>query len=63
MPKVSPFRSKLPGTAVHHNNDDCPDANDVKIQDRAAGTGDLQLCEKCAELAGWRRLIRRRNAR
>jgi hypothetical protein len=59
LAKVSPFYSKLPGTNCHHNNDSCPEANDVAIQDREAGTGNLPLCDQCALLASWRGLVRR----
>jgi hypothetical protein len=57
--KVSPFHSTLPGTLVHHNNDDCDAANDVRIRDRAPGSGGLPLCEKCTGLIAWRRVARR----
>lgn len=59
MAKVSPFHSTLPGTTVHHDNDDCDDANDLRIRDRAPGSGRLPLCPKCADLTIWRRLTRR----
>jgi hypothetical protein len=60
--KVAAFHSKLPGTKYHHNNDACLDATNVAVQNRVPGTGDLPLCEHCAELAAWRRIARRRKS-
>jgi len=57
--KVSPFHSTAPDARVHHDNDDCPDANDVQLQDRAPGPGGLPLCDKCLNLTGWRRIASR----
>ena len=50
MVKVAPFHARLPGTTAHHDNDHCDEGNDIPIQDRQAGTGDLPLCETCARL-------------
>lgn len=58
--KVSPFHSKALGTTVHHNNDSCSEANDIAIQDRESGTGNLPLCDRCARLVAWRGVARRR---
>lgn len=58
--KVAAFHSKLPGAKCHHNNDLCADANNVALQNREPGTGGLPLCDRCAHLAPWRGLMRRR---
>jgi hypothetical protein len=50
MAKVSPFRSKLPGTTKHHNNDSCTEGNNIESYNRVAGAGGLPLCDHCARL-------------
>jgi hypothetical protein len=50
MAKVSPFRSKLPGTGVHHNDNKCTVGNNIENHNRVSGTGGLPLCKPCSEL-------------
>lgn len=50
MAKVSPFRSKLPETKVHHNNDECTLGNNIEQENRVSGTGGLPLCSQCQGL-------------
>ena len=48
--KVSPFHSKLPGTKVHHNNNECTEGNNIEPENRVTGTGGLPLCKHCKKL-------------
>lgn len=48
--KVAPFHSKLPGTGVHHNNNQCTLGNNIESYNRVAGTGNLPLCSQCRGL-------------
>ena len=48
--KVSPFHSKLPGTKVHHNNNECTVGNNIEPENKVPGTGGFPLCERCKEL-------------
>ena len=50
MAKVSPFRSKLPGTDKHHNNNRCTEGNNIEAKNRISGTGGLPLCSHCKRL-------------
>lgn len=50
MAKVPAFRSKLPGTGVHHNNDKCTVGNNIETYNKVAGTGGLPLCSVCRNL-------------
>jgi hypothetical protein len=50
MAKVSPFRSKLPGTGVHHDNNRCTTGNNIETHNRVAGTGGLPRCSYCRDL-------------
>ena len=50
MTKVSPFHSKLSGTDKHHNNNSCPEGNNIEDKNRVSGTGGLPLCSHCARL-------------
>ena len=50
MAKVSPFRSKLPGTGVHHNDNRCTEGNNIETYNRVSGTGNLPLCKTCRDL-------------
>jgi hypothetical protein len=50
MPKVSPFHSKLPGTAVYHNNNKCTVGNNIESYNVVSGTGGLRLCDQCKGL-------------
>ena len=47
MTKVAPFHSKLPGTDVHHNNNECTKGNNIEDENKASGTGGLPLCAEC----------------
>ena len=48
--KVNPFHSKLPGTSVYHDNNQCTEGNNIEASNRAAGTGNLPKCQHCARL-------------
>jgi len=50
MPKVDAFRSKLQGTAVHHNNSACTLGDNIESYNRVSGTGGLPLCHECTNL-------------
>jgi hypothetical protein len=50
MAKVTAFRSKLPGTGVHHNDDKCTVGNNIESYNRVAGSGGLPLCHTCSNL-------------
>ena len=50
MAKVSPFRSKLPGTGVHHNDNKCTTGNNIETYNRIPGAGGLPLCSNCRSL-------------
>lgn len=61
MATVAPFHSIAPayGTgllgmarAVHHNNTDCTEGNNIEPQYLAPGTGGRPLCAHCARLSG-----------
>lgn len=48
--KVSAFHSKLPGTPVHHNDNQCTTGNNIESYNRVSGTGGLPLCTYCKNL-------------
>jgi hypothetical protein len=50
MAKVAAFRSKLPGTSVHHNDNRCTTGNNIETVNRVSGTGGLPLCSYCRNL-------------
>jgi hypothetical protein len=50
MAKVAPFRSKLPGTGVHHNDNKCTVGNNIETDNRVSGSGGLPLCQTCRNL-------------
>jgi len=50
MAKVSPFRSKLPGTRVYHDNNSCTEGNNIETRNRMSGTGGLPKCDHCKRL-------------
>jgi hypothetical protein len=50
MAKVNPFHSKLPGTKVYHDNDQCTEGNNIEKQNRISGTGGLPKCDHCKRL-------------
>jgi len=50
MAKVSPYHSKLPGTAKHHNNNACTVGNNIESYNKVSGTGNLPLCSVCKTL-------------
>ena len=47
---VKPFHSKLTGTSVHHNNNQCTEGNNIESSNRESGTGGHLLCSRCKEL-------------
>jgi hypothetical protein len=55
MASVAPFRSKLPGTSVHHNNSRCTEGNNIERRNRVSGTGGLPVCDHCKRLNAERR--------
>ena len=50
MAKVTPFHSKLQGTAVHHDNDKCTLGDNIESYNKVSGTGGLPLCDQCKRL-------------
>jgi len=50
MPSCPSFHSKLPGTAVYHNNSACTEGNNIESCNRISGTGSHRLCSRCKEL-------------
>jgi len=50
MAKIGAFRSKLAGTAVHHNDNKCTTGNNIESYNRVSGTGGLPLCDQCKRL-------------
>lgn len=50
MARVAAFRSRLPGTERHHNNDQCTEGNNIERRNRVSGTGGLPLCNRCRSL-------------
>lgn len=50
MAKVAPFHSKLFGTRVYHNTNDCTEGNNIQPQNRRPGTGGFPLCDQCRQI-------------
>jgi hypothetical protein len=50
MAKVSAFRSKLPGTGVHHDDNKCTVGNNIETYNKVSGAGGLPLCQTCRGL-------------
>jgi len=50
MTKVPPFHSKLSGTEVYHDNNECTVGNNIESSNRVSGTGGLRKCSVCAGL-------------
>jgi hypothetical protein len=50
MAKVAAFRSKLPRTKKHHNNDKCTEGDNIELYNRISGSGGLPLCNHCRTL-------------
>jgi hypothetical protein len=50
MTKVPAFHSSKTGTQVYHNNDKCYDGNNIESYYWTSGTGNLRLCQTCADL-------------
>jgi hypothetical protein len=50
MAKVAAFRSKLPGTGVHHNDNTCTVGNNIETYNRISGSGGLPLCQTCRRI-------------
>ena len=50
MAKVAAFHSKLPGTAVYHNDNKCTVGNNIETYNRVSGTGGHRLCQTCQNL-------------
>jgi len=47
---VKPFHSKLPGTSVYHDNNQCAEGTNIESQNRVSGTGGLLKCDHCKRL-------------
>ena len=45
--RVASFHSKLRGTAVYHNNNECTEGNNIEPKNLVKGTGGLRLCKRC----------------
>lgn len=50
MTQVQPWHSTREGETKYHNNDKCTEGNNIETYYRAPGTGNKQLCERCAKL-------------
>ncbi len=50
MARVEAFHANLPGSYVHHNDDECPEGLAIDVRDRSLGTGELPLCAWCMRL-------------
>jgi len=49
--KVLPFYSKIKGTRVYHNNDECHLGDNInKRKHRESGTDQRRLCKECKRL-------------
>lgn len=48
--RVAPFHSTLPGTSVHHDNNQCTEGNNIEARNRKSGTGGHPLCDHCKRL-------------
>lgn len=51
MSKVLAFHSKLLGTSVHHDNNQCTEGNNIETKNRVSGTGGLPKCDHCKRLS------------
>lgn len=51
MSKVTPFHSRLSGTSVHHDNNQCTEGNNIETKNRVSGTGGLPKCDHCKRLS------------
>lgn len=51
MSKVPAFHSKLSGTSVHHDNNQCTEGNNIETKNRVSGTGGLPKCDHCKRLS------------
>ena len=47
--RVSPIYSKRRGTKVYHNNNECPERNNIERRYLVRGTGGKRLCHRCKE--------------
>lgn len=50
MAKVAAFHSKLSGTSVYHDNNQCTEGNNIEAKNRASGTGGRPKCDHCKRL-------------
>jgi|WetSurMetagenome_2_1015567.scaffolds.fasta_scaffold1176782_2 hypothetical protein len=48
--RVNPIHSKKSGTDVYHNNNKCPERNNIEDKNIQKGTGGLRLCNRCKKL-------------
>jgi len=48
--KVNPFYSKLPGTSVYHDNNQCTEGKNIEAKNRESGTGGMPKCDHCKRL-------------
>jgi hypothetical protein len=50
MTQVPAFHSTRQGETKYHNNNECKEGNNIESYNLAQGTGNLRLCEHCAQL-------------
>lgn len=50
MAKVAAFHSKLSGTKVYHDNNQCTEGNNIERSNRVSGTGGHPKCDHCKRL-------------
>jgi len=48
MAKVSPFHAV--GSHVYHDNNKCPEGNNIETKNKVSGTGGLRKCAHCKRL-------------
>jgi hypothetical protein len=49
--KIYPFHSTIPSDrAVHHDNNACPEGQEIPLTNRRDGTGGRPQCERCQKL-------------
>ncbi|MCG9678947.1 hypothetical protein [Vibrio sp. Isolate24] len=50
MAKVNLFHSKMPGTAVYHDESTCDVGNNIETRNKQKGTGGKRKCARCKEI-------------
>jgi len=49
MAKIAPFHAEK--SAVHHDNNQCTEGNNIETKNKLAGTGGKPKCQHCQRLA------------